>query len=75
MVPRVSGANSGPRHASAGELGYLERLVARHGRDVEGMARDMKLNWEQRTAGELWRGLRRAEKALTSAVSADGASM
>ncbi|CCM06160.1 uncharacterized protein FIBRA_08399 [Fibroporia radiculosa] len=41
------------RFASAGELATLRRLVGRYGEDVEGMARDRKLNAGQRTAGEL----------------------
>jgi nucleolar protein 16 len=49
-----------PRFLSAGELGYLSRLVGRHGEDVEGMARDRRLNPEQRTVGELGRLVRRA---------------
>jgi len=54
----LSGA--GPRHASSGEVVYLERLVAKYGQDVERMARDRKLNPEQRTAGVLRRGLCKA---------------
>lgn len=50
----------GPRHASTGELAYLDRLVQKYGDDIERMARDRKLNPEQRTAGELRRGLKRA---------------
>ncbi|KAG6832692.1 hypothetical protein H0H92_012264 [Tricholoma furcatifolium] len=53
-------SDSGPRHASAGEKSYLERLVEKYGSDVEGMARDRKLNVDQRTAGELRRALRKA---------------
>lgn len=51
---------AGPRHASAGEVRYLERLVAKYGLDVEQMARDRKLNGEQRTVGALRRALQRA---------------
>ncbi|KAJ7470288.1 ribosome biogenesis protein Nop16 [Mycena latifolia] len=53
----ISGA--GPRHASGGEVAYLQRLVDTHGTDVEQMARDRKLNPEQRTAGQLRRSLKR----------------
>ncbi|KAF8894460.1 ribosome biogenesis protein Nop16 [Infundibulicybe gibba] len=53
----ISGA--GPRHASGGEVEYLERLIKKYGQDVEKMARDPKLNPEQRTAGELRRSLKR----------------
>jgi nucleolar protein 16 len=59
QLSSASGSSIGLRHASAGEISYLSRLMARHGKDVEGMARDRRLNWEQRTAGELLRGLRR----------------
>ncbi|KAJ7197164.1 ribosome biogenesis protein Nop16, partial [Mycena pura] len=50
---------AGPRMASRLEAAYLQRLVAKHGTDVQKMARDRKLNAEQRTVGELTRGLRR----------------
>ncbi|KAJ7090271.1 ribosome biogenesis protein Nop16 [Mycena belliarum] len=53
----ISGA--GPRHASGGEVAYLQRLVDKHGSDVEQMARDRKLNAEQRTVGQLTRSLKR----------------
>lgn len=43
------------RYLSQGEVGYLSRLVARHRGDVEAMARDRRLNPDQRTAGELRR--------------------
>jgi len=45
------------RHVSVGEAGYLRKLVQQHGMDVETMARDRKLNPEQRTAGSLRRAL------------------
>ena len=48
------------RHTSQGELKYLQRLGDKYGNDVEQMARDRKLNADQRTAGELRRALRRA---------------
>ncbi|GLB35108.1 putative ribosome biogenesis protein Nop16 [Lyophyllum shimeji] len=51
---------AGPRHTSAGEVAYLGRLVAKYVQDVERMARDRRLNPEQRTAGELRRALRKA---------------
>ena len=41
-------------------MGYLSRLVGRHEKDVEAMARDRKLNPDQRTAGELMRSIRQA---------------
>ncbi|KAJ7043190.1 ribosome biogenesis protein Nop16 [Mycena alexandri] len=53
----ISGA--GPRHASGGEVAYLQRLVDKYGTDVEQMARDRKLNPEQRTVGQLTRSLKR----------------
>ncbi|GJE90863.1 ribosome biogenesis protein Nop16 [Phanerochaete sordida] len=48
------------RHSSHGELGALRRLVAKHGRDVEAMARDRKLNVAQRSAGQLRRAIKKA---------------
>ncbi|KAI0807137.1 ribosome biogenesis protein Nop16 [Fomes fomentarius] len=48
------------RFASTGERGQLQRLVGRYGEDVEAMARDRKMNAEQRTAGELRRAIRKA---------------
>lgn len=53
----ISGA--GPRHASQGEIAYMKRLVAKYGQNIEQMARDRKLNPEQRTAAELRKSLRR----------------
>lgn len=49
----------GTRHGSEGERRYLERLVAKYGKEVDRMARDRKLNVEQRTAGELRRSLKK----------------
>lgn len=51
----------GPRFPSAGEVAYLERLVNKHGDDVEKMSKDRKLNPEQRTVGQLRNALRRAD--------------
>ncbi|KAI0831186.1 ribosome biogenesis protein Nop16 [Trametes gibbosa] len=48
------------RHTSEGELWTLRRLVGKHGRDVEGMARDRRVNAGQRTAGELKRAIGKA---------------
>ena len=48
------------RHSSHGELGVLRRLVAKYGEDVEGMARDRKLNVDQRSAGQLRRAITKA---------------
>jgi len=56
----TSSATSGPRHTSGLETLYLARLIQKHGEDVESMARDRRVNPEQRTAGELRRGIRRA---------------
>ncbi|CAA7267916.1 unnamed protein product [Cyclocybe aegerita] len=50
----------GSRHISSGEVKYLEPLVKKHGSNVEAMGRDVKLNPEQRTVGQLRRGLRKA---------------
>lgn len=54
------GEKKTPRFLSHGEAGYLTRLVERHGGDVEAMARDRKLNPDQRTAGELARLMKKA---------------
>lgn len=48
------------RFSSTGEGQYLQRLVEKYGDDVEKMARDRKLNVEQRTAGQLSRAIRKA---------------
>ncbi|KAI0341857.1 hypothetical protein BDW22DRAFT_1407985 [Trametopsis cervina] len=49
-----------PRFSSNGELGVLQRLVEKYGKDVEAMARDRKLNAAQRTAGQLTRAIKKA---------------
>ncbi|KAK0210345.1 ribosome biogenesis protein Nop16, partial [Desarmillaria ectypa] len=51
---------SGPRHTAKGELEYLLKLVKKYGKDAEKMAKDRKLNPDQRTTGELRRALKRA---------------
>ena len=38
----------------------LRALVSKHGEDLEAMARDRRLNVDQRTAGELGRAIRKA---------------
>lgn len=48
------------RFASTGELAVLRRLVDKYGQDVEAMARDRKLNSDQRTTGELSRAIKKA---------------
>ncbi|KAJ3503419.1 hypothetical protein NLJ89_g8444 [Agrocybe chaxingu] len=50
----------GSRHVSSGEVKYLEPLVKKHGSNIEAMTRDVKLNPEQRTVGQLRRALRKA---------------
>ncbi|PPQ64020.1 hypothetical protein CVT24_009394 [Panaeolus cyanescens] len=50
----------GARHVSAGELKYLRQLVQKHGSNVAAMARDRRLNPEQRTVGQLRRTLKKA---------------
>ncbi|KAJ7261331.1 ribosome biogenesis protein Nop16 [Mycena haematopus] len=55
----ISISGAGPRHASGGEVAYLQRLVDKYGTDVEQMAKDRKLNAEQRTVGQLTRSLKR----------------
>ncbi|KAF7295332.1 Zn(2)-C6 fungal-type domain-containing protein [Mycena indigotica] len=68
----VAGANpgAGPRHPSRLEVAYLQRLVDKHGSDILLMARDRKLNPEQRTVGELKRALRRCGFALEAISTA-----
>jgi len=63
-------STSGPRHTSSLETLYLVRLIRKHGEDVENMARDRRLNPEQRTPGELRRGIRRAGVLLRVAGDA-----
>ncbi|EPT05966.1 hypothetical protein FOMPIDRAFT_41534 [Fomitopsis schrenkii] len=48
------------RFASTSELATLRRLVGKYGEDVQAMAKDRKLNPDQRTAGELSRAVRKA---------------
>ncbi|KAI0273783.1 ribosome biogenesis protein Nop16 [Gloeopeniophorella convolvens] len=48
------------RFSSKSEVAYLRRLVTKHGRDVEAMARDRRLNPDQRTGGELNRAVKKA---------------
>lgn len=48
------------RHQSERELEFLQRLVDKHGDDVDAMARDMKLNPMQQTRGDLNRRLKKA---------------
>jgi len=52
--------SSGPRHSSSLETNYLQRLVSKHQADVDAMARDRRFNPEQRTVGQLRRGLKKA---------------
>jgi nucleolar protein 16 len=59
-LERITVAAKTTRHTSQGEIKYLQRLGEKYGNDVEQMARDRKLNTDQRTAGELRRALRRA---------------
>lgn len=47
------------RFSSKGEVTLLQKLISKHGSDVEAMARDRRLNPEQRTEGELRRAIRR----------------
>ncbi|TFK29784.1 hypothetical protein FA15DRAFT_663049 [Coprinopsis marcescibilis] len=56
----VPQSSTGPniRHPAAGELVYLQRLVDKYGDNVERMAKDRKLNPDQRTEGQLRRALK-----------------
>ncbi|KAI0313077.1 ribosome biogenesis protein Nop16 [Amylostereum chailletii] len=58
----VAASTSKPvrRFSSNGEVAYVQRLVERYGEDVEGMARDRKLNPLQHSAGVLKRAIRKA---------------
>jgi nucleolar protein 16 len=58
LSARLSGIGS--RISSGGERRYLGRLVEKYGSDVEQMARDRRLNPEQRTSGQLKRALKKA---------------
>lgn len=49
-----------PRHSSCGERSYLARLIQKYGDDYESMARDRRLNPEQKTVGELRKAVGRA---------------
>ncbi|OAX40043.1 hypothetical protein K503DRAFT_768956 [Rhizopogon vinicolor AM-OR11-026] len=49
-----------PRHSSCGERSYLARLIQKYGDDYESMARDRRLNAEQKTVGELRRAVAKA---------------
>ena len=51
----------GARHTSDLEMKYLMGLIMKHGvENIEGMAKDRKLNPGQKTAGELGRAIRKA---------------
>ncbi|KAH6918736.1 ribosome biogenesis protein Nop16 [Coprinopsis sp. MPI-PUGE-AT-0042] len=58
----VPQSSTGPNHrrSAPGEVAYLQRLVDAYGDDVGRMARDRKLNADQRTEGQLRRALRNA---------------
>jgi hypothetical protein len=56
----TSGQRRSMRTSSSGEVGYLRRLVQAHGRNVAAMARDIKLNVDQKTAGQLQRAIEKA---------------
>jgi len=51
----LRGGGKKKRNASGGETKYLGRLVSAHGEDYESMARDVRLNPMQYTAGQLRR--------------------
>ncbi|KAI0063470.1 hypothetical protein BV25DRAFT_1869904 [Artomyces pyxidatus] len=62
VVQALEQVSSSPvvRFSSKSEVALLRRLCAKHGDDTEAMARDRKLNVDQRTAGELSRAIRKA---------------
>lgn len=49
-----------PRHSSCGERSYLARLIQKYGDNYERMAKDRRLNPEQKTVGELRRAVGKA---------------
>lgn len=55
-----TGGGKKPRFTSTGELKALRVLVQKHRGNMEAMARDRKLNVDQRTAGELRRAVQKA---------------
>lgn len=62
-LEKISGGDTekkAPRFPSEGEVGYLKRLVGKHGENLEAMSRDRKLNPDQRTIGELMRLMKKA---------------
>lgn len=52
-----------PRHLSKREEEWATRLIERHGNDYSAMARDMKLNPMQQTAGDLKRRIRKFKES------------
>lgn len=48
------------RFSSKGEVSFLQRLISKYGHDVEAMARDRRLNPDQRTGGEIRRAITKA---------------
>jgi len=48
------------RFPSKGEVSFLQRLISKYGHDVEAMARDRRLNPDQRTEGEIRRAINKA---------------
>lgn len=48
------------RVRSNGEIRYMNRLIEVYGDDFEKMSRDIRLNWEQLTEGQLRRRCRPA---------------
>jgi len=58
-MSKTGAGTSKRRFTSTGEQTVLRKLIARYGEDVEGMARDRKLNADQRTCGELRRAITR----------------
>jgi hypothetical protein len=57
---RIPSSDEGSRHASEGQMKFLEALVKKHGTNVKTMAADLKLNPEQRSAGQIRRALKNA---------------
>jgi nucleolar protein 16 len=50
---------SSQRYASTAEQDSLRALASKHGNDIKAMAKDLKLNKDQRTAGQLSKAFKR----------------
>eukprot|EP00041_Stephanoeca_diplocostata_P037722 m.1440234 g.1440234 ORF g.1440234 m.1440234 type:complete len:164 (+) comp25093_c2_seq4:158-649(+) len=60
----VKNVKRNKRFAAAGEIEFVERLVAKHGTDCVAMARDMKINVYQLTPKQLQQKIKRVKGSL-----------